>query len=480
MIINKVINKYKLMNVQAKAAIWFVACSFLQKGISFITVPIFTRLMTTSEYGIYNIYISWFQVLTIVSSLNLFYGVLDNGLTKFENDRDRYIASMQGVTVSLTLILFIVYILFSNQFSKALGLSKVLIFLMFIEMLVSPALLFWSGRQRFEYRYKQLVVITLLRSVLNPVLGIIFILCVDASAEARVAAMIITELIISGSLMIKQFLKGKKFFYRPYWKYGLSLAIPMLPHYLAGTILNQGDRIMINNLVGSTSVAYYSVAYSIGMLANIFTNAINSSITPWLYKKLKDNDLIGTKEVINGLLILVSIIALCMMIVSPEVVLFFGSGKYLMGQYVIPPVAGSVFFIFLYGIFSLPQFYYEKTKFLMFASIGAAILNIVLNYIFIKLFGFIAAGYTTLLCYVLYSIGHYLMSSKVLKNKNNSQNLFDIHFIFILSIGLILFSIGINFLFPYKYIRYLILFIIVILIYIKRNYILKNLSNLKK
>ena len=45
-------SKYRSLSVQAKAALWFTICSFLQKGISFITVPIFTRLMSTEEYGI--------------------------------------------------------------------------------------------------------------------------------------------------------------------------------------------------------------------------------------------------------------------------------------------------------------------------------------------------------------------------------------------------------------------------------------------
>ena len=43
-------SKYRSLSVQAKAALWFTICSFLQKGISFITVPIFTRLMSTEEY----------------------------------------------------------------------------------------------------------------------------------------------------------------------------------------------------------------------------------------------------------------------------------------------------------------------------------------------------------------------------------------------------------------------------------------------
>ena len=46
-------SKYRSLSVQAKAALWFTICSFLQKGISFITVPIFTRLMSTEDlYGL--------------------------------------------------------------------------------------------------------------------------------------------------------------------------------------------------------------------------------------------------------------------------------------------------------------------------------------------------------------------------------------------------------------------------------------------
>lgn len=60
---------------------------FLQKGISFITVPIFTRLMSTEEYGTYTVYLSWLQILTIMTSLYLFNGVYDNAMAKYEKQR---------------------------------------------------------------------------------------------------------------------------------------------------------------------------------------------------------------------------------------------------------------------------------------------------------------------------------------------------------------------------------------------------------
>jgi len=158
-----------------------------------------------------------------------------------------------------------------------------------------------------------------------------------------------------------QFCKGKEFFSKEYWGYALRIGIPIVPHYLSGIILNQGDRIMIDKMVGKTEVALYGLAYSIGMLVQLFISGMNSALTPWMYSKIKKGDIRSMRKVLQLLSIVVVGIAVALMLISPELVLIFGSPKYREAVYVIPPVAASVFFIFIYNILSMPQFYYEKT-----------------------------------------------------------------------------------------------------------------------
>lgn len=476
----KLLDKYKKMNVQAKSAIWFAMCSILQKGISFITVPIFTRLLSTEEYGIYSLYLSWLQILTIITSLYLYYGVFNNAMIKYEENRSRYISSMQGLTITITAIVFCVYLVFHEKWQEILGLAPVLIILMFIEMLVTPALSFWSGRQRFEFKYQRLVIVTLGKSVANPILGLIAVSFANEKATARIASVVVVEVIFCGMLLIKQFIDGKCFFDKEYWKYALGMAIPLLPHYLSSMILNQGDRIMIDKMVGTSEVAFYSVAYSIGMLVQIFTNAMNNSFTPWIYQKMKTNDFKGIEKTVNMLLLLVAIIALALMFSSPELIRLFGSSEYESAAYVIPPVAASVFFIFLYNILAIPQFYFEKTQFLLVSSISAAVINIGLNYVFIKMFGYIAAGYTTLVCYVLYSIGHYVISSHITRKFLSENQLFDLRVIGLLSVAVIVVGVFCNFLFDYWYVRYGILALGFVFVYLKRNLIINLISGIKK
>lgn len=472
--------KYRKMSVQAKSAIWFTMCSILQKGISFIMVPIFTRLMSTTEYGTYSLYLSWLQILTIVTSLYLYQGVFNNGMTKFSEDRDTYISVMQGLTLTVTTGVFAIYLIAHNWWSALLGLAPILMLLMFIEMMVTPALYFWSGRQRFEFQYKRLVVVTLGKSVANPVLGLIMVFLAEEKATARIASVALTEILFCGVLMIRQYMKGRRFIHLAYWNYALRLAIPLLPHYLSGMILNQGDRIMIDRMVGKSEVAFYSVAYSIGMLVQIFTHAINNSFTPWMYQKIKSGNYTGVKKTINFLLIIVAVISFGLMMFSPELVQIFGSESYANAVYVIPPVSASVFFIFLYNILAIPQFYFEKTKFLAVSSFAAAAINVILNFIFIKLYGFAAAGYTTLTCYVLYSFGHFLVSRKVMKEFLTGIELYDKRFILGLSGIMIAIGILCNFVFHLWYIRYIIILVIGLTAYLKKKKIIELIKGIRK
>lgn len=78
-----------------------------------------------------------------------------------------------------------------------------------------------------------------------------------------------------------------------------------------------------------------------------------------------------------------------------------------------PYVAMGVLFLYSYDFFAKFAFYYEKTTLIMLASIIGAILNIILNYFGIKMFGYIAAAYTTIICYMLFVLFHYILMTNI-------------------------------------------------------------------
>ena len=130
---------------------------------------------------------------------------------------------------------------------------------------------------------------------------------------------------------------------------------------------------------------------------------------------------------------------------APEAVRIFAPKSYYEAIYCIPPVAMGVLFLYSYDLFAKFVFYYERTIMIMLASIGGAILNIALNYIGIKMFGYIAAAYTTLICYIAFDIFHYVLMTKICKKylddvkPYNTKLLIGIAILFIL-MGFVLMS----------------------------------------
>ena len=260
--------------------------------------------------------------------------------------------------------------------------------------------------------------------------------------------------------------KNQKLFNKEYWKYALKLDIPLIPHYLSMTVLGSSDRIMINSLCGKAFTALYSVPYNASMVMQIVTSSINSSFIPWTYQKCKDKEYRKLNEFSSILLILIMAITLIPSLFAPELVWLLGSSKYSDSMWVVPPVSCSVFFMFLYSLFSNIELYYEKSKNIMIASTGAAIGNVILNYTFIGLFGYIAAAYTTLACYIFLSASHYCFMMKICREKNITEPIYNMKLIVTLSIFLVIYSVGVTALFDKPaWIRYSLVVAIMLFIF---------------
>ena len=129
--------------------------------------------------------------------------------------------------------------------------------------------------------------------------------------------------------------KGKKIVCLKYWKFTLGFCIPLLPHYLSQTILSQSDRIMINNMIGTTDAAFYGFSYSIGALLGIFTQAINTSFIPWLYQRLEAKDYRKIGKSATPLVFIMAILVTFVTLLAPEAVWILGGTKYAEAVYVL-------------------------------------------------------------------------------------------------------------------------------------------------
>lgn len=474
----KLIEKYRNMSDTIKASFWFMICNLLQKGIAFITVPIFTRLLSTDEYGFYSIFNSWESILTIFVTLNLSYQVFNNGMVKYRNDKDGYASSMIGLTFISSTIGLIIYFIANKIWYNYTGINFMYMLLMFTDMFFVGILGIWTVRQRYDFKYKFLVCITIFTMLANPILGIIFVIRFKDKIFGRLLAMVIINVLAGLIAMAILIVKGHKIISLKYWRYALKIDLPLIPHYLAMVLLNSSDRIMIGKICGNSFAAFYSIAYNIAMIMQILINSINSSFNPWIYQKLQIRDYKAIKRISSFLIILIGMVCILPMFLGPEVILIFGSKEYSSASYVMSVISASVFMIYVYSLFINIELFYERSKMVMYGSIGATIINIILNYIFINLFGYIAAGYTTLISYIMLAIFHFLSVKKIIK-ENNIKEIFLNKVIFFTSILVIIFSIIIQFLYNNIIVRYAMLLMCFIIIVFNLNKVKKIFAQLK-
>ncbi len=477
--IKKLLKKYNTIPVAAKATIWFVFCSSLQKCISLITTPIFTRIMTVEQNGQFNVYNTWLQIFTIITTFRLNYSVFNKGMSKYKEDRDGYVSTMQTLTFIITVICLFIYLIFQEQINNLLELPTLIIIAMFIELLFFPAVSFWTIRKRYEYIYKPVVFRTILMTVLNAVIGVIAVLITEEKGYARILSCIAVNLAFGIWLFIFNIRKGKKLFVWEYAKFALLFNLPLIPHYLSQYMLDQFDRVMIQKLVSISAAGLYSVPYNAGLMMKILTQSLNNALIPWQYSKLEKKDLKSIDNTMIFVYILVGACTLLFCIFAPEIMKILADEKYYEAVYVIPPIAISMFFLFMYTTFGNVEFFFEKKKFTMYVSIGCAAIKVLLNYICIKAFGYISAAYTTLFCYILFAAAHYIYMTISVRKELNTDTIFNTKRIVLLSIAVISFGLLVILLYNLPIIRYLLLLACMIIAVLKRNQIRDLFNNIK-
>ncbi|MCR5357953.1 MAG: polysaccharide biosynthesis C-terminal domain-containing protein [Lachnospiraceae bacterium] len=446
------------MALPVKASIWFVICGALKDTVDILVTPVFTRILTTDQYGIYNVYNSWFQIVKILFTLYLFSEVFNVGLVRFEEDRDRFVSATLGFITTSVGIYAVVCFLLRRQISAVVKLPDFLIALMFVHVIAYVPYYCWLRRERFDYHYRKVAVVSMLYVVLQPLLGIIGILCCDIPLDpghTRILAAVGVQIVIGLILYFAMMFKGRLYYSASYWKYSLKTGLELIPFNLSKVVLNQCDRIMINQYSGSGDTGIYSVAHSAAFVLQVVTESLDGAFVPWLYRKLKAGTCSGIKKVINGLAVLVAAGVLGIDIIAPEIMHILGSSKYYQGVYCIPALVYSVYLIFIYILCTNIELFYGRNIFVTISSAAGMIANIVLNAVFIPRYGFIAAGYTTLAGYVVICIGHFFFLHKTLKAEGmRVRDILDIRSLLLISVPLFAFTLFCSLLYRWNYVRW--------------------------
>ena len=231
-------------------------------------------------------------------------------------------------------------------------------------------------------------------------------------AEWRMLGITIPTVLLSATFWIHSLRKRNLNCNKTYWKYGLTLSVPLIIHTLSLNLLSQSDRIFISKICGPGDTALYSLVYNYSLLLSIIMNAISDGWLPWFH----DNYFAGNKELIKinskQLVVLGCYIGLACIGVAPEAIAILGGSEYLQGLPCVLPIVLGVVCQYIYTHYVNIEMHLKKTKYVSEGTIFATVLNLILNAIFIPIFGYVAAAYTTLASYLALMVVHFIITRK--------------------------------------------------------------------
>lgn len=427
-------------NKLIKASLGFTIASLLTRAIGFLTTPIFSRLMEPEAYGVYNTYLAYESILYLFIGLAL-HSSIQNAKYDFEYEFEEYISSI----ITIIIINLGVFLLIGNVFYPIIGeitnLNIILVNLLIIHSFSSAIIQILQARMNVDYNYKKYLLFSIYNAFTNILISIVMIVTIFKHDKGigRIIGNFIPIFLAAILVIIYFFLKSKPRYNRVYWKYALKFSLPIIPHGISQIILNQFDRIMIQRIIGSYFAGLYSFAYSIAGISATITNSLQTVYTPWFYSQMNLNSDEGYKNIKEGTSKYITVIFLfstIVMLISPEILSFMGPEEYYEARHVCIPILVGTFYSAIYTIPIQIEYYYKQTKYIAITTCSAALINLILNLIFIPKFGYIAAAYTTLISYIIYFVFHYIIAIKI-----HGSVIYDNKVILLVSLGILIIGI---------------------------------------
>lgn len=397
-----------------KAATYYMIGTLFNKGLSFITVPIFTRLLTTSDYGIISTYNSWTAILASLMGL-----AMPNGLRMAFIDYKDKIDDVNSVltTFSLVFAVLVSSIIFIVSYFIRVNLDITLIGVCLINTIAMIIISNYIMYLEMQYRYKFRTALMVLPGLLSTIISIIVIKLVlkNQLYLGRIVPSAGISCIIAAFILFLIYKRSHVLFSKEYVKYALAISVPLIFHSIALDILSQSDRVMIAKFANTSQAGIYSLIFSYGSLATVITIGFSGVWNPWFFHNMKEKESERINEKSNDYILLITYAMMGLILIGPEIVHLLASEPFWEGIKIIPTVVLANYLIFMYSFYVGIEHFNKKTIRITINTIISAVCNLLLNYIFIKRFGYIGAAFTTVASYFICFFLHFICSRKLSK-----------------------------------------------------------------
>lgn len=453
-----------------KHAFIFGVGKLTSRIVGLILVPIYTRFLIPSDFGILAIIIMVGSVANVCIDMGLSTAIFRYYfLFEDEQKRKEVIANVFYVILIAGMVLTALLISISESVSQVFLKTSIyapyliLIFLtMYMRVLKNIPLSVMRAREQ-SIMYSLLSVADL---VLGLALNIYFVVILKRGIMGILEAELIVSILTAPLylLFIKKDIRwciSMRLIKKLLW-----FGLPLVPARLAALILTLSNRYFLTTYASLEDVGLYTLGQKIGLIINILLVQPFQLIWPTMMYSMSDRKEAGEyySRILTYYLITVGGIALLMSIFSENIISLIATESYHDAYKVIPLLAFSYVAYGVYFIITVGVNLKEKTFYLPWIVGVSAAANMILNYLLIPRYGMMGAAVASFISYIILVLTNYIINQRFLKIKYDWRKIATLSLLFFVS--LVIFScslihiVGLKVIYSIGYILFIWLFIL--------------------
>jgi O-antigen/teichoic acid export membrane protein len=417
-LVKVLISKYK-NNLLFKRLLTVLSIDILVKLSGIILLPVYLRLMTQEEYGLYGYLISIILTFSLVLNFGLYIP-----LSKFYHDYDSeekgrllftIFALLASILICVILPIYyfqwdyqIVKILFKNPINYSYYRSTVLLAII-VSVLNFMLINFFFTSEKLSYLKKyniwRIISINLIT------IGALYLLKNKDSVRVRLESTYIIESILFLAFSFVFIKEMKPTFHKKLAVASLKLALPIMVSAVFGIVINFGDKFFLEKYGSFKDLSYYYLAVSCAsVIPTIFISFQNAWLPLFLKEKDIQKNIAKTNKLMLRLLVGLSILSICI-VVFLKIILGLGiiQDKYLQSVYILPFLLISQIFSALVPLYTNYLVYFEKTYITSITGLTLCAISFGLSILLIPRYGVYGAASVSLISNMSYLIIYYFI-----------------------------------------------------------------------
>lgn len=398
-------NKFR-RSVLMKSAGIYTLTNMFNAAIPFFLLPVFTRYLSTEDYGITSMFTVLVGFIMPFIGFNIQGAVSRNYFEKETIDFSKYVYNCFLILVGSSVFVLILILVFAEELTMISGIPSnwlMSVWLIAIFQFINQirlAILQATNRVK-EYAFFQVG-----QAIMNASFAIIFIVVLSNNWQGTVKAQLISGGIFSLISLYYLYKQGYLSFgiNKNYIKNALKFGVPLIPHTIGAVLISMTDRLFITNMVGTSATGIYTVGFQLGMVISLFTDSFNKAWVPYFYGKLKEDSQSTKQNIVKQTYLYyaaLSIIVIVFILMIPFITTIFLGPKFQEASSYAVWIVCGFYFNGLYKMMTNYIFFMSKTIYLSIMTFITAILNIGFNYILISMNGAIGAAQATVISYAI-------------------------------------------------------------------------------